>query len=150
MTRFEPQLTRDQRRGLRSGELHWQERTDGSGILDALLDDRNHIVSRPPLVDVSDEDSRDLAVGVAIAVVATGATYTVAWWRHRRKIRELTELLDELTEERESLSAQLATAQGDEERQLRERQAKVDANIIDLNLRRQGLESRRPRLTQAG
>ncbi len=150
MTTFEPQLTRDQRRGLRSGELRWQERKDGSGKLDALIDGQSHIVGRPPMVEVSDEDSRDLVRGAAIAVAATAATYTVARWQHRRKVRELSDQLRALSEEREALSARLATAQGDDEPHLRERQAEVDADIIDLNMRRRELETRRPRLIRTG
>ena len=150
MTRFEPQLTREQRRDLRSGELRWQERKDGLGKLDALIDDRSHIVGRPPLIEVSDEDSRDVMRTVAIAVTATAATYTVAWWQHRRRIRELSDQLRTLSEELEAVSAHLATAEGDEARRLRERQAEVEADIIDLDTRRRELEDRRPRLIRTG
>lgn len=154
MTKFEPLLTHAQRRGLRRGELHWQERKDGSGKLDALIDSRSYIVGRPPLVEVSDEDSRELLVGVAIAAgtaaVSIVATYTADRWRHRREIRELTDRLRELSEEREVLATQLQAAQGDEQRHLREQRAKVDADIIDLGLRRRELETRRPRLIHTG
>ena len=150
MTKFEPQLTRDQRRGLRSGELRWQERKDGSGKLDALIDDSSHIVGRPPLVEVSDEDSSDILRSVAFAVAAGAVTYTVARWQQRRKIRELSAQLRALSEEREALSSQLARAEGEEKQQLRERQAKVEADIIDLDARRRELEARRPRLVRTG
>lgn len=150
MTRFEPQLTREQRRGLRSGELRWQERKDGLGKLDALIDDRSHIVGRPPLVEVSDDESRDVALGEAIAVAATAATYTVAWWQQRRKIRELSDQLRTLSEEREALAAQLAIAEGDDAQKLRERQAEVEADIIDLDVRRRELQDRRSRFTRTG
>jgi len=150
MTTFEPQLTREQRRGLRSGELRWQERKDGLGKLDALIDDRSHIVGRPPLVEVSDDDLRDVARSLAIALAATAATYTVAWWQHRRKIRELSEQLRTRSEEREALSAQLAAADGDEAQKLRERRAEVKADIIDLDVRRRELQDRRPRFTRTG
>jgi hypothetical protein len=150
VTRFEPRLTREQRRGLSSGELRWQERKDGLGKLDALIDERSHIVGRPPLVEVLDEDSRDIVRNVAIAVAATATTYAVGRWQHRRQIRELSDQLRALSEEREALSAQLPTAGGDEERQLHERQAKVEADIIDLDMRRRELEARRPRLIRTG